>query len=90
MITVYYIIIPVPFWKCKVKVQYTCKMASKEGATEHGSGAGHTEYKASALEITIIQPVGRQSKACPVPYPKQARSEKVRVVYCYSYNVRTI
>ena len=69
-------------------------MASKEGATEHGSGAGHMEYKASALEITvtrtIIQPVGRQSKACPVPYPKQARSEKVRVVYCYSYNVRTI
>jgi len=48
-------------------------MASKEGATEHGSGVGH---KASALEITvnrtIIQPVGRQSKACPAPHPKQA------------------
>ena len=66
-------------------------MASKEGATEHGSGVGH---KASALEIpvtrTIIQPVGRQSKACPASHPKQARIEKLRVVYCYGYNVRTI
>ena len=61
---------------------------------KHGSGVGNTEYKASALSKTYQNYYSASWKAvqvmsCSTP-PKQAQSEKVRVVYCCSYNVRNI
>jgi len=55
-------------------------MASKEGATEHGSGVGHTEYKASALKITvtrtIIQPLEGSPRHVLLHTPSRLRVKR--------------